>query len=132
MAERSADWLRQAERDLVNARHELSGEFYEWACFLAQQTAEKAVKAVFQKLGAEAFGHSVAGLLQSLPEKFKPREELVDVGKELDKAYIPTRYPNAHPSGAPFEAYTRTEAERLINHAERVLEFCKGVLSELK
>ena len=49
MVERSADWLRQARRDLENAEYELEGGFYEWACFLSQQAAEKAVKAVFQR-----------------------------------------------------------------------------------
>ena len=72
MVERSADWMKQAERDLENAKYELKGGFYEWSCFLCQQAAEKAVKAIYQKLGAEAFGHSVAGLLKKLPEKYKP------------------------------------------------------------
>jgi len=56
VVERSADWLRQAKRDLENAEYELKGGFYEWACFLSQQAAEKAGKAVIQKLGAEALG----------------------------------------------------------------------------
>jgi HEPN domain-containing protein len=65
--ERSADWLKQARRDLENAIHELRTGYYEWSCFLAPQSAEKVVKAVHQKMGGEAFGHSVAGLLESLP-----------------------------------------------------------------
>ncbi len=52
--ERSADWMDQAEGDLDHARHDLEGAFYEWACFSAQQAAQKAVKAVFQALGQEA------------------------------------------------------------------------------
>lgn len=132
MVERSRDWIRQARRDLEAAEHQLTGGFYEWACFLAQQAAEKAVKAVFQKLGAEVFGHSVAGLLSSLPEGFKPGERLIDLAKELDKAYIPTRYPNAHPEGAPFELYTRSEAERLMSHAREVIEFCENLLSKIQ
>ncbi|RLF99488.1 MAG: DNA-binding protein [Candidatus Wolframiiraptor sp.] len=132
MVERSRDWIRQARRDLEAAEHQLAGGFYEWACFLAQQAAEKAVKAVFQKLGAEVFGHSVAGLLSSLPEGFKPGERLIDLAKELDKAYIPTRYPNAHPEGAPFELYTRSEAERLMSHAREVIEFCENLLSKIQ
>ena len=130
--ERSGDWIRQARRDLEAAEHQLAGKFYEWACFLAQQAAEKAIKAVFQKLGAEAFGHSVAGLLSSLPEKFRPSRELIDLAKELDKAYIPTRYPNAHPEGAPYELYTRAEAERLIGYARKVIKFCENILSEVQ
>lgn len=41
---------------------------YEWACFAAQQAGKKAVQALYQKLGADAWGHSITGLLQSLPE----------------------------------------------------------------
>ncbi|MEM2864153.1 MAG: HEPN domain-containing protein, partial [Candidatus Bathyarchaeia archaeon] len=59
MVERSRDWLDQAEGDLEHARNDLRSGFYEWACFSAQQSAEKAVKAVFQRLGAEAWGRSV-------------------------------------------------------------------------
>ncbi len=64
--ERSADWMDQAEGDLDHARNDLEDAFYEWACFSAQQAAEKAVKVVFQALGQEAWGHSVADLLREL------------------------------------------------------------------
>lgn len=131
MVERSADWLRQASRDLENARYEVNGGFYEWACFLSQQSAEKSVKAVFQKLGGEAFGHSVAGLLQRLPKHIKPGNEIMRLAKELDKAYIPTRYPNVHPEGAPFEVYTEEEARRLVGYAEKIFKYCEGVLSRV-
>ncbi len=50
---------------------------------------------------------------------------------ELDKACIPTRYPNAHPSLSPRRRYTKTEAERLIGYAEVVLNFCKNLLSKI-
>lgn len=131
MVERSKDWFRQAERDLENAKYELEGGFYEWACFLSQQAAEKALKAVYQKLGAEAFGHSVFGLASRLPERFKPSEDLLDKARELDKAYIPTRYPNSIPEGAPFEVYTEGEARRLISYAEEILKLCKDILSRI-
>ena len=52
--ERSRDWFDQAEGDLRHARSDVDGGYYEWACFSAQQAAEKAVKAVFQVMGAEA------------------------------------------------------------------------------
>jgi HEPN domain-containing protein len=123
--------MKQAVRDLENAQHELAGGYYEWSCFLAQQAAEKVVKAVFQKLGAEAFGFSVTGLLENLPEDMKPPEDLMDAAKELDKAYIPTRYPNAHPQGAPYEYYTKKEAERLIEYAEKIIKHCEGLLSKI-
>ncbi len=128
MVERSRDWMEQAERDLENARYELKGGFNEWACFLSQQAAEKAVNALFQKLGGEAFGHSVSGLMERLPQKVRPRRALMNAARELDKAYIPTRYPNAHPEGPPFKAYTPTDARRLIGLASKIVEYCKGIL----
>jgi len=131
LVERSRDWIKQARRDLENAEYEARGGYYEWACFLSQQASEKAVKAVFQRLGAEAFGHSVAGLLRRLPEELRPGKELMDMAKELDKAYIPTRYPNAHPEGAPYETYTEGEARRLIGYARRILEYCEDILSRV-
>jgi len=131
MVERSADRLKQAKRDLENALHELRGGYYEWSCFLAQQSAEKVVKAVYQKLGGEAFSRSVSGLLESLPRDFQPSKELLDMAKELDKAYISTRYPNAHPRGAPYELYTEREARRLIGYGEKILEFCQDILARV-
>lgn len=129
--ERSADWMDQARGDLDHARSDLEREFYEWACFSAQQAAEKAVKAVFQKLGAEAWGHSVADLLQELSARYPVPESLREAALELDKAYIPTHYPNAHPSGSPRRRYTRTEAARMVAYAEQIVEFSEGLLSTL-
>ena len=129
--ERSADWMDQAEGDLEHARSDLKGGFYDWACFSSQQAAEKALKAVFQKLGAEAWGHSVADLFEELSKSRRIPEELVDLALELDKVYIPARYPNAHPSGSPRKRYTKNEAERIVEYAARIVNFCKGLLSEL-
>ncbi|MCS7193200.1 MAG: HEPN domain-containing protein [Armatimonadetes bacterium] len=131
--ERSADWMDQAQGDLEHARHDLSAGFYDWACFSSQQAAEKAVKAVFQKLGVEVWGHSVADLLLELSRHGQHvPDELIDFALELDKAYILTRYPNAHPSGSPRRRYTRTEAERLVAYAEQILQFCENLLASIQ
>ena len=128
--ERSRDWMDQAEGDLRHARSDLQGRFYDWACFSAQQAAEKAVKAVFERAGAEAWGHAVADLLWELAARHPVPERLQDAALELDKAHIPTRYPNAHPAGAPRTRYTRAEAERLIGYADEILRFCAGLLPQ--
>jgi HEPN domain-containing protein len=49
MPARYTDWFRQAKRDLVHARHAAEDGEYEWACFAAQQSAEKGVKAAFMR-----------------------------------------------------------------------------------
>ncbi len=120
------DWLRQAVKDLEHAERSISSGDYEWACFAAQQAAEKAVKALYQKIGVEIWGHSVSRMLEQLPEPHKPSRELIDKAKELDRHYIPSRYPNAHPEGAPMDYYTKSDAERAVRHAGEIIEFCRS------
>jgi HEPN domain-containing protein len=59
MAERSADWMRQAKRDMEMAEKARESGYYEWSCFIAHQAAEKAVKAVYQAHGGSAIGHGI-------------------------------------------------------------------------
>lgn len=126
MVSRAVDWLRQALKDLEHAKRSLEMGDYEWACFASHQSAEKAVKAVYQFLGIEVWGHSVSKMLESLPEGFKPHKNLVEEAKELDKHYIPSRYPNFHPEGAPLDYYTRVDAERAVRYAGEVVEFARS------
>ncbi len=129
MAARYEDWMAQAERDLEHARHSVRDADYEWASFASQQAAEKAVKAVCQKLGGEARGHSIIGLLRGLAPKINVPKDLQDVAKELDSSYIGARYPDAFPDGAPFDMYTDAVAKRMIAYAKSILEFCKSHLA---
>ncbi len=78
-----------------------------------------------------AWGHSVLGLLEELAKRHPVSESLLDAASELDKAYIPTRYPDALPEGAPFERYRRPEAERLLRYAEEIYAFCQGLLPSM-
>jgi HEPN domain-containing protein len=126
MGNRYADWFRQAEADLRHARNSLEDGDFEWSCFAAQQAAEKALKAVFQKLGMDAWGHTVTALIGNLPDAVaQPSETLVNYARTLDKHYIPTRYPNGFASGAPTDFYTKEEAQNAIRNAEAILEFCR-------
>ncbi|GBC84190.1 hypothetical protein HRbin11_00612 [bacterium HR11] len=125
MGRRVADWFRQAEADLRHARHAMEDGDFEWSCFAAQQAAEKALKALFQKLGMEAWGHTLTALVGNLPPEVGPTADLIDCARTLDKHYIPTRYPNSFDSGAPTDFYTRADAETAIQCAEVILEFCR-------
>ncbi len=115
--------MDQAQGDLEHAKHDLQSGFYDWACFSAQQAAEKAAKAVFQKLGTEVWGHSVADILEKLHQFHPVPQHLIDLALELDKAYIPTRYPNAHPTGSPFEFYNAADAQQALTDARQVMDF---------
>ena len=128
MGDRARDWFAQAERDLEQARDSASAGRHEWACFAAQQGAEKAVKALHLHLGQEAWGHVVARLLQELPIAVSP--ELVDRGRVLDTFYIPARYPNSHPEGAPFEHYGPLQSEEALEHAGQILDFVRAQMAD--
>ena len=125
MPNRAGDWLSQAERDLEQARASREDGRHEWACFAAHQAAEKAVKALHLARGQEARGHVVARLLRELPESVSVPAALVDQARVLDSFYIPTRYPNGHPSGAPFEHYGPLQSEEAIRYAGAIVEFVR-------
>lgn len=128
MVERSKDWLDQANRDIAQAKASSRDGFYEWACFAAQQAAEKAVKGLIQSRGGESWGHSVAGLIDALPEDIRPAS-LREKALELDQAYITSRYPNAHPASFPGKTFTKTMADRLIKYAQEIISFCEAELN---
>lgn len=71
-------------------------------------------------------------MLEELGEKLNIPKTLIDKALELDKVYIPARYPNAHPRGSPFKLYTRIEAERMISYTGEIIEFCKSILSTIQ
>ena len=77
MSSRAKDWIEQAARDLDLAQEARSSGHHEWACFAAQQSAEKAVTALHLHLGKEAWGHVVAQLLLDLPSMKRPAQEMV-------------------------------------------------------
>jgi HEPN domain-containing protein len=130
MANRSKDWLNQAKRDLEHAENDLKNAFYEWACFSAQQASEKAVKAVFYKLNADAWGHSITMLLRELAKHFTVDESLLNAAKNLDKYYIPPRYPNGFDVGMPADYFTKENAQGAIKDARGIIDFCENKLSE--
>lgn len=123
MPNRAADWFRQAQRDLQQANSSRSAELHEWACFAAQQAADKAVKALHLYLGQEAWGQVIVVLMQELPEDRRPSGDLIERARVLDTFYIPARYPNSHPEGAPFEHYGPLQSEEAIRYAGEIIAF---------
>ncbi|KPL03710.1 MAG: DNA-binding protein [candidate division Zixibacteria bacterium SM1_73] len=117
-------WLQQGERDLDDARFALSGNRFNLACFLAQQSAEKVLKGYLYFKGAEeVWGHSVSELCGDASGFDKEFETLKKMAASLDKYYIPTRYPNGLPGGIPAEAFDKDDAEKAISLAESVYSF---------
>ena len=128
MPNRSLDWLRQADRDFEQAVDSRHVERHEWACFAAHQAAEKAVKALHLARGQEAWGHVVSRLLTDLPAPVP--DDLVASGQILDNFYVPSRYPNGHAEGAPFEHYGPIQSQLGLQHAGHILDFVRQALAE--
>lgn len=124
MPNRANDWFTQAQRDLELARHAADGGFHEWACFAAQQAAEKALKALVAALGGEARGHSIVAMGKAVPNQPGFPADLMDAARRLDRLYIPTRYPNGFDQGAPRDYFTAGDATTAIQDAQTIIEYC--------
>lgn len=119
MREETENWWKQAKKDLVAAKNSLNSKDYEWACFQSNQSAEKALKALFlHKKRAIAPTHNLISLGRSL----ELPEELINSLKELNPEYTVARYPDAA-NAAPFETYTEQKAKEKIEQAEKVLKW---------
>ncbi|MDI6816953.1 MAG: HEPN domain-containing protein [Actinomycetota bacterium] len=130
MPNRANDWFNQAIRDLEQAQDSRTAGRHEWACFAAQQAAEKAVKALHLHLGQEAWGHVVATLIKELPDAVRVPVELVEKGRVLDNFYIPSRYPDSHPEGAPFEHYGPLQSEEALRYAGEIITFVRTQMAQ--
>jgi HEPN domain-containing protein len=127
MPNRWRDWLAQADRDLDQARSSQKEGRHEWACFAAQQSGEKAVKALHLFHHQEAWGHVISRLLVQLP--LPAPIELVEKAKVIDNYYMPTRYANGHPDGPPFEHYGSIQSSEAIQYAREILEYCRSQMA---
>lgn len=118
-------WIKTAEDDLDSAEILKKNDKYAHACFHCQQSAEKAIKAVWYLCDADPWGHSIKKLIDdleavdtSLFKKFKP---LLRPAMVLDRFYIPTRYPNGLPDMTPDEAFAPEDAKTCIKFAGDIL-----------
>lgn len=122
-------WLRQAEEDLRWTRHLVREGAYHIVCFLAQQVAEKALKAFLYAQGREiVLGHSVERLCREAAQYENAFATHAPRWAILDSYYVPTRYPNSLPGSIPAEVYTQEAAEEAARLAEEVVQAVRARL----
>ncbi len=117
-------WYQQAAYDLGACRWNIQGEFYDTACFLCQQSAEKAVKSLLFYLGARGkalLTHSIVNMIRHCEKSIPPMAALLEEARRLDLHYVPSRYPNGLPSGFPHQFYGRQTAEDALLAAEKIV-----------
>ena len=122
-------WLEQAEADRRGAKLLFDGASYHLTCFVAQQVAEKALKAFLYAQGEEVvIGHSVEALSRWAAEYDADFAVLREAVAPLDGYYVPTRYPNALPDSIPARVYTRSAADDTLRMADQVLDLVRKKL----
>jgi len=122
----SRRWLSEAAWDLDTARILDERARYNSAAFHCQQAAGKAAKSLLYAIGETPLGHSVRELLERFSESAKKStDELMPLARELDRHYVPSRYPNALPSGTPHETYDAEASRRALQCAEKILTYAK-------
>jgi len=125
-------WIKQGERDIEIAKKLFESEMYEAVCFHAQQAAEKALKGLLYGKGYRAIvTHSVKELFNAVNKEFKDISPLYKECIELDKEYIPSQYPDAFPSGSPYEYYSKEDGQKCLNYAELILKEVKRLMKNL-
>jgi len=132
---RSADWLHQAQADLAQARLSADAGHHEWACFASHQAAEKALKALHLFHGQQSWGHGLGRSLRDLPQEVRRTLEqqvadLEDRLRVLDALYIPTRYPDSLPEGAPTDHFGRLQSQDAIAHASALVAAIRSALAQ--
>ena len=123
-------WIAQARDDLQFVRRILEEDnFYDKGCFMAQQSAEKALKACLYNDGERTvLGHSVAELVNRVSARHSSFKSLEKEARLLDRFYIPTRYPNGLPGGIPFETFVLEDLEQAVSMAEKIISAVEGIL----
>ena len=124
-------WMSQAKKtlELIDADIEYGG--YSWACFKAHQAAEFALKALLHLYGEPVFTHDLLKLLSSAANLcgVEPPKDVRECVFLLNKMYIPPRYPDAFPEGAPWEHYSEREALSAKQCALRVVAWVEECAS---
>jgi len=126
-------WLEQAKEDLKWARMLAEKGGYHIACFLAQQVAEKAIKAFLYASGETiVLGHSVNILAQKATQYNEKIGEKSGRWSVLDGYYIPTRYPNGLPDSIPSKVYNREIATEAVDLAEDAVNTVDEIMKDLE
>lgn len=121
-----AEWLRRARSNVIRARadRDLPGVLYEDLCFDAQQTVEKAIKAVLvHRQISFPRTHAIADLLTLL------RQAGIVVPLEIEPAVALTVYAVEARYPGLTEDVTREDYQEAIGLAEHVLQWAEALIS---
>src|SRR5574341_1044496 len=123
-------WWLTAQDDFEAAETMHQAGKYSHACFLSQQSAEKAMKALWFATDSDPWVHSVQKLVMQFPQQDRLHniQNWITQAAYLGKFYIPTRYPNGLPDLIPSQVYNEQDSTQAIERAEFFLEESRRLL----
>jgi HEPN domain-containing protein len=126
-------WQDAADDAFAGAEAQRSAALPHWACFLAEQSAQLSLKGLLHGISAESWGHDLVDLgdrsADALGAAFA--DEVLAGLRRLSRHYIPSRYPDAHPAGAPGSHYGEEDAEQALDDAARVIAAAREAWRQL-
>jgi HEPN domain-containing protein len=125
--EDAREWISRARSDLTLARAKPEGVYLEDLCFHAQQSAEKAIKALLIWHGIKfPYVHDLAALLTLLEKATSDLPDSIRQAERLTQFAVEMRYPGAAPPVREREYEQALKlADEVLNWAEKML---KGAL----
>lgn len=121
-------WLERAEDDLKWTESNLKEKVYYGACFTAQQSVEKALKAyLIYKQGRFDKIHDLTKLIDDC---IKYERDFTEYRKEITKLsfyYVQTRYPDI----SEVDRFTQEEAEEAYEIAKELVDFVERKIKKI-
>jgi len=117
------EWLNRARSNLALASQRVPGVYLEDLCFLAQQAAEKALKAVLiHRRVRFPYIHDLGKLITLIEQSGIPVPESVRRAVILSDYAVESRYPGlAEPVTSEEHAEALALAQQVVDWAERVV-----------
>lgn len=136
LAKEADRWFRQAENDLRAAEWSQKGGFYAQACFWAQQSAAKMLRAfLFMNKEDARETRSASELLERCLTYDEDFKAMVEHGSRLDIYYKTSRYPDTLPGSIPAELISLRDSKEALKIASDIFalveEKRKGYVPEV-
>jgi HEPN domain-containing protein len=127
-------WHEAAADARRAAAVQVAAGMHNWACFLAEQAAQLAIKGLLHGIGSGAWGHDLVALGRRLGEAMETElpDRIAAALRRLSRHYIPPRYPDAHPGDSPPLAhYGSSDAEEATSDADLLIEYVQALWADL-
>lgn len=115
-------WLKQSLHDLEMAEKNITIGGYDVSAFLAHQSVEKLLKAIFIIKGSRA---PKSHYIDELAKNLRLGKEIIDSANELSVDYTFSRYPDVVDK-VPYEEYSEEIAIEKVKIAKSIFESLKS------